>query len=72
MAEMLEDETRLTVLVQEGVAKDTAAFSPQARKAILALSDVEFQSVLSIRKTVLSVVGADAVRQHDECMSFVF
>jgi hypothetical protein len=63
---------RLQQLVEAGVVPKISDFSADARKVIRSLTDTEFQSVLSIRKTILSVAGEDALRESDRCMSFVW
>jgi hypothetical protein len=66
------NESRLQQLVEAGVTDGVDKFSSNAKRVILSMSDTEFQSVLSIRKTILGIAGEDALRQSDECMSFIW
>lgn len=72
MPENPDNENRLQVLVSEGVVQSVGDFTPHAKQVIKSLTDTEFQSILTIRKTVLRVAGEDALRASDECLSFVF
>lgn len=72
MAQNPDNENRLQVLVEAGVAKSVSDFTPQAKKVILSLTPTEFQSALTIRKTILGSAGEQAVKAYDECMSFLY
>ena len=66
-----EGENRIQILVEAGVVASPADFSSNAKRVIQRLSDTEFNSVLTIRKQIISIAGQEALDAYDKCFSFI-
>lgn len=65
-------DNRIQELIEAGVAANPDAFSGNAKKVIDKLSDEEFNSLLVIRREILSVVGKAGQDVYDLCLTFIF
>jgi hypothetical protein len=66
-----EGENRIQILVEAGVVESPADFSSNAKKVINRLSETEFNSVLTIRRQIISIAGQEALDAYDKCFSFI-
>jgi len=58
-------ETRIQQLIDAGVAKKPSDFTEEARRTIGALSDDEFNAILTIRHRIYSEGGQPAGHHYD-------
>lgn len=68
---MPSSENRIHQLIDAGVAGSPSDFSQDARQLINALSDDEFNCLLSTRAKVLQLNGAAAQAEYDKIVAIV-